>query len=452
MPNRTNMKESKKSISHVSIRVIILIILIACCNFLANSQEFLISGGQSTLLREYSSSQIGLGTGATTPTAKFLILSKSGISSDPLFKTDSWRGGISEASVSLLGTTTINGTTASFGISQVGESFINIFEGPLLIKNWLTYTHNTTHINGILIMNQCLDDQLAFKFQVKNQNNDWDTPLTLDVTDGVITHGLLSCDRFKMSSGAMENAVMLSDQEGNASWADPSTFHDDDWISTTRPGMKNPGFNIYLNEKYQNAGIGTRDPQSKLHIVDGNIMISRSPTEAPGSRNGSILFGKVIDPTCPLGEWGIEYLDDQVTYRNGGLNFWKVYTDQNSGKNHVLFIRNDGFVGIGTSAPQSELSVNGKITAKEIEVLLTGWVPDYVFEESYDLKPLSEVEDFIKSHKHLPGVRSAQEIQENGMNVGEMNNVLLKKVEELTLYVIELKKEIERIKEKRNER
>jgi hypothetical protein len=105
-----------------------------------------------------------------------------------------------------------------------------------------------------------------------------------------------------------------------------------------------------------------------------------------------------------------------------------------------------GYVGIGTTNPQSELSVNGKITAKEIEVLITGW-PDFVFENNYKLKSLQEVESFISANGHLPNVPSAKEVEEGGINLGKLNATLLQKIEELTLYVIDQNKEIEKLKQ-----
>ncbi|WP_407428898.1 hypothetical protein [Arcticibacter sp.] len=105
-----------------------------------------------------------------------------------------------------------------------------------------------------------------------------------------------------------------------------------------------------------------------------------------------------------------------------------------------------GYVGIGTSEPSDRLSVNGKIRAREIKVDNLNW-PDYVFEKTYDLQPLTEVELFIKEKKHLPGVPSAREVQEEGVSLGEMNAILLRKIEELTLHIIALKKENERVQE-----
>ncbi|MEA3445895.1 MAG: hypothetical protein U9R19_14345 [Bacteroidota bacterium] len=85
------------------------------------------------------------------------------------------------------------------------------------------------------------------------------------------------------------------------------------------------------------------------------------------------------------------------------------------------------------------LAVNGKITAKEIEVTFAGF-SDFVFYDDYKLMPLKEVEQYINTHKHLPDVLSEQEVIENDLNPGNMGALLLQKVVELTLYVIELNK------------
>jgi hypothetical protein len=99
-------------------------------------------------------------------------------------------------------------------------------------------------------------------------------------------------------------------------------------------------------------------------------------------------------------------------------------------------------VGIGTTAPDEKLTVKGKIHTQEVKVDLLGpLVPDYVFNDNYKLKSLKEVEDYIKINNHLPDIPSAQEIEKNGLMLAEMNMNLLKKIEELTLYLIEMKKE-----------
>lgn len=113
--------------------------------------------------------------------------------------------------------------------------------------------------------------------------------------------------------------------------------------------------------------------------------------------------------------------------------------EKNAGAN-ALYIKAGGNIGIGTANPTVKLAVNGKINCKEVEVTLTGW-SDYVFKDGYNLKPLSEVEAFINDNKHLPGVPSEAEVLQKGTNLGEMDALLLKKIEELTLYVIDLKKQ-----------
>ncbi len=85
---------------------------------------------------------------------------------------------------------------------------------------------------------------------------------------------------------------------------------------------------------------------------------------------------------------------------------------------------------------------------KELRVTLTDW-PDYVFDAGYRLMPLSEVEGYIAENGHLPQMPSAMEVEQEGADLGEMNRLLLQKVEELTLYIIDLQKQIEELKSNR---
>jgi len=105
-----------------------------------------------------------------------------------------------------------------------------------------------------------------------------------------------------------------------------------------------------------------------------------------------------------------------------------------------LFVDVSGNVGIGTESPGNKLDVNGTIRAKEVRVE-SGWA-DFVFDKEYNLQNLSEVELFINEHKHLPDVPDAKSVEKNGVNLGEMNALLLKKIEELTLYSIDQNKNL----------
>ncbi|QKJ31063.1 hypothetical protein HQ865_15305 [Mucilaginibacter mali] len=103
----------------------------------------------------------------------------------------------------------------------------------------------------------------------------------------------------------------------------------------------------------------------------------------------------------------------------------------------IIALDNSGNVGIGTTNPQGyKLAVKGSLIAEEIKVKLSSSWPDYVFKPSYKLPTLAEVKTYIDKNQHLPDVPSADDVAKNGLDVGEMNKLLMKKVEELTLYLI----------------
>ena len=106
-------------------------------------------------------------------------------------------------------------------------------------------------------------------------------------------------------------------------------------------------------------------------------------------------------------------------------------------------------VGIGTTNPTSKLTVAGNITSREVKVTVDAGA-DFVFEKDYDLPSLESVDKFIKENKHLPEIASAEEMKKDGINLSEMNIKLLQKIEEMTLYMIEMKKEIELLKKAQN--
>ena len=118
-----------------------------------------------------------------------------------------------------------------------------------------------------------------------------------------------------------------------------------------------------------------------------------------------------------------------------------------SDRANALTVLKNGNVGIGTSNPTHKLTVKGNIHAREILVTATAGA-DFVFEEDYELKSLGELERFIIENKHLPDIAPAEEMIENGISINELQIKLLQKVEELTLYVIELKKENEKVNAK----
>ncbi|MBC9929980.1 tail fiber protein [Chitinophaga qingshengii] len=123
---------------------------------------------------------------------------------------------------------------------------------------------------------------------------------------------------------------------------------------------------------------------------------------------------------------------------------WQIWEKgYHAGWENLFHVGVDGNVGIGTINPQAKLAVKGSVLAQRVKVSTTAdsW-PDYVFNKNYALPSLQEVENYIEKYQHLPGIPAAAEVAKDGHDLGEMNKQLLQKVEELTLYIIDLQKRI----------
>lgn len=179
-----------------------------------------------------------------------------------------------------------------------------------------------------------------------------------------------------------------------------------------------------------NFGIGTTNPRSKFVLANGNDAVS---INSMNSISGLGFNREVIDGTIfnsSISAWQFTARDNMFTLE--GFN---------GAYSNPLTVLKNGNVGIGTTDPKNKLSVNGTVWAKEVKVSLTD-AADWVFDRNYKLKPLAEVEKYINDNKHLPEIPSAEEFRQNDLNVSEMTNKLLQKIEELTLYTIEQDKKI----------
>ncbi len=210
-----------------------------------------------------------------------------------------------------------------------------------------------------------------------------------------------------------------------------------------------------------NVGFGTSTPIHKMHVNDGALLLSGA---VAGFGGPQLLFSDNVT-THPNGRWGIEYITATSSRPSmGGLNFWTPFNPigpSGTAGNYSLFLKDDGKIGMGATDDSSDsnfcasalpngyrLYVNGGILTTKVKVAnycSLSWA-DYVFANDYNLTPLSEVESFIKENKHLPNIPSATELEKEGLDLGVMQSLQMAKIEELTLYIIEMKKEIETLK------
>ncbi|MBV6645970.1 MAG: hypothetical protein KI790_11000 [Cyclobacteriaceae bacterium] len=227
------------------------------------------------------------------------------------------------------------------------------------------------------------------------------------------------------------------------------------WAQWTDDGAK--------SHTLDQIGIGISDPGSYQLRVDGTVLFNDQVNFSTVSHNGTQSKTHLWFPVASDG-FGIltqQLQSDRmnVIFRlrdNVSGDYFKIWFDDYRGTTfdryplvvsgeRVFLVQEAGSVGIGTTTPSEKLEVNGTIRSKEVKVEAANW-PDYVFDEDYELRSLEETESFIRAHHRLPEMPSAEQVEEEGIELGEMNRLLLEKVEELTLHVIELKKEIREAK------
>jgi len=273
--------------------------------------------------------------------------------------------------------------------------------------------------------------------------------------------GRLECDAFMLRTDPGIGKILASDENGNGIWTDGSRFHDNDWLVYPPAGKDNQVY-LYSNPDYKGVGIGTDTPEDIFQVNDGFNKLTI------GSAIGEVLH------------WGTSYIGFNASRL---VSSWKITTDHAHNGGAAIFgdifgnirfatvptlesgttdqyisdaemltatkmiISKDGDVGICTGVQSGyKLAVNGKILCTELKVQLEEDWGDYVFDKSYKLMPLYDVEKFIIANRHLPEAPSSDVVKSEGLKLGEMNAILMKKVEELTLYIIDQQKQIDELK------
>ncbi|MES2275706.1 MAG: hypothetical protein V4592_06775 [Bacteroidota bacterium] len=212
-----------------------------------------------------------------------------------------------------------------------------------------------------------------------------------------------------------------------------------------------------------NLGIGTTIPLAKLQVGTSTSNTGSSISMIGGAASGGAVnaLSLVNSATAATGN------EVNMTFHTAG-NYsptakisaiaesaqpvtdlaFSTYSSV-TGLTEQMRILGNGYVGIGTSTPHEALSVNGTIRSKEVKVEAANW-PDYVFKPTYALPSLSWVKAYIDQYQHLPDVPSAQQVAKEGLELGEMNKLLMKKLEELTLYLIQQEQDIRELQRSNN--
>lgn len=332
--------------------------------------------------------------------------------------------------------------------------FVNIsIHAQIQYGTWKTpsgnpdYHHFTRNGNGAAVyINQSATGssfpilRLSSGTELPNQNvkltveNDGRVGIgTISPTNGLL-HIYKNATTGGLGSVATSNAGLRIQDSFSSLYLDGNTLYTDG--NMVLGTLTNSSFSIGTNnvENFRinsggNIGIGTTNPSEKLHIEE--------------TTNGESISFRLRAPTA-----------------TGAGRSWYMTGDPDTRKLHIgeestssdLVINQNGNIGIGTTNPTQKLQVAGTVYSTEVKVeLAAGQGPDYVFEPDYELRTLQETKEFISENKHLPEIPSAKEMEANGVELGDMNMKLLKKIEELTLYVIEQNERLQQLESKDTE-
>lgn len=266
--------------------------------------------------------------------------------------------------------------------------------------------------------------------------------------------------------------TLMIERDDEDSWL---TFHDPDnyWFSmgidhsnggtfTLNSGGTLGSTSQFVLTSSGQVGIGLDKPTSLLHLMSHSSRIQVQSGTASGASEVNLINDSGT-AGLSIGSYGATYSQATNYARPNGASLHTTssvagaagiaiaarntsgyITFHTGGDTERMRILSNGNIGIGVANPGNfKLSVEGKIGAREVNVTNTNPWPDYVFETAYQLSSLLELEEFIRRNKHLPEIPSSQTVEKEGIDLGKMNVLLLKKVEELTLHLIEKEKQLQ---------
>ena len=342
--------------------------------------------------------------------------------------------------------------TQNYGIYENSPGgLLNYFKDPLKIDNIQIY--NDANIGPTIRTDQYVN---YINFVMSGNAGVTKFPLTINC-GGVRVQGKLVTDEFQLLTNSGANKILASDANGNGTWIDPSPYLNDYW-------KPNGSGDIYTD--YRRVGIGTSKPSRSLEICHtdetGGIVLNQIATD-PSINTTEVRFERSGDEKFAIGyRHRLDGCPSFFIWNNNPLYYkTALFIDANNNNTGIdtefpsakLDVNGDlkaQRIGIGINPPLStdsyKLFVDGGIAAREVKVTINTF-PDYVFSDTYKLLSLDNLGKYITNNKHLPGIPSSNEVEkDNGVELGAMQVKLVEKIEEQTLYILDLQKQLNELK------
>jgi hypothetical protein len=223
----------------------------------------------------------------------------------------------------------------------------------------------------------------------------------------------------------------------------------DDVLNPINKALVNAGKTVAFGMTNTTTGFGINDgtefrmTQNNFSVINrenGNFTLgTKNAIMTFSNENSRIWVGSVSTPTSPLyAKYNLISPDNGMYIKSSSLGKYGLKVEVREASN-ALEVYNTS-----STLKQFKVTGNGEVFARRYTTTLTD-IPDYVFKVGYQLMPLNELKTFINTQQHLPNIPSEKEFQKDGVDLGELNRLLLEKVEELTLYILQLEERISKI-------